>query len=162
MKSTNSTFKGLNFSQINENIPIYTEYYNRIMDNINNRYTAFHRNSLGENINQIIFEDSYYMDRNDNSGQRIERDNDGITFTDSNDQSNINMPIRPLLDNPNDNDQWEYAVDSFNRQSGHALDNYIGYTMGTFSEMNAEYAIYYNLLEGTDTINNGDSKWRRF
>ena len=72
------TYQTYTETEINENISTYTQYYNRIMDNINNRYTDFHRQALRENLSQIILEDSDYRD---NNGNPIERNNGGVTWS---------------------------------------------------------------------------------
>ena len=149
-------------TEINENISTYTQYYNRIMDNINNRYTDFHRQALRENLSQIILEDSDYRDSN---GNPIGRDNGGLTtpfFPSDNTAAIVNMPIRPLLNHPEDNDQWSYVVDSFTHETGHVLDNYLArlnyqqdnnFDHQFYSVSDSRYTTYYIFQDFNPKIN---------
>ncbi len=162
-----------------ERVDVCRQYYNRIMDNINNRYTDFHREALRQNLGRIIFEidDSGAFNYVDALGNPIQRDSDAITYLampGDYQKTEINVGIGNLLWNKEDCDLFEYMVDAFTHETGHVLDNYLkrleyqhailncqqDNTLSayetTYSINSPTYMDFYNLLEGTDTINSGD------
>ncbi len=127
----------------NDEIDEYSQYYSRCYVNImkmQNVFTDLHKQSIRENLDMVILENSDY-----------ERNNGAITFPwgpEDGKTCSVNINIHNMLENPIPNHEYDSSVVTFTHESGHVLDNYLAKKSGCaygFSNR-PEYQDYYNSL----------------